>query len=226
MWQFRLIVFFAIFCCSCKSHVFFEDLYARKSSREKYFRRDYVPVEATCIFQGRVCHDIDIPGLPQGITNSRIFFDHDSITSLISIAFSEAFPGSSLNQVSGISNWRHCDYVGKDLSGIFDLPSSFQSQACNRIVYLQLQITTQTGKRIEGGGGLEWAEDMGDDRHLIEYKLITSIYQNDTLIYMDNRAYWTRVASARGEQLHYQVPQEVIDTLVKLSLEEYFKRMK
>jgi hypothetical protein len=87
-------------------------------------------------------------------------------------------------------------------------------------------VSTQSGKRIEGGGGLEWAEDMGDDRHLIEYKLITSIYQNDTLIYMDNRAYWTRLIAERGTSVQHHVPQEVIDTLVKLSLEEYFKRMK
>jgi hypothetical protein len=87
-------------------------------------------------------------------------------------------------------------------------------------------VSTQSGKRIEGGGGLEWAEDMGDDRHLIEYKLITSIYQNDTLIYMDNRAYWTRLIVERGSRVQHNVPQEVIDTLVKLSLEEYFKRMK
>lgn len=67
--------------------------------------------------------------------------------------------------------------------------------------------------------------DTFNDKHIIEYKLITSIYQNDTLIYMDNRTHWTEVFSERGEQLKYHVPQVVIDSLVTLTLQEYFKRM-
>lgn len=72
---------------------------------------------------------------------------------------------------------------------------------------------------------MEAAMDMGDDKHLLEYKLTTAIYQNDTLIYMDNRTHWTEVFSERDEQLTYYVPQVVIDSLVTLTLQEYFKRM-
>lgn len=72
---------------------------------------------------------------------------------------------------------------------------------------------------------MEFSHDTGDDIHRIEYKLITSIYSNDTLIYMDNRTYWTEIISERDEQLTYHVPQVVIDSLVTLSLQEYFKRL-
>ncbi|MCC5929450.1 MAG: hypothetical protein JJU28_09415 [Cyclobacteriaceae bacterium] len=86
-------------------------------------------------------------------------------------------------------------------------------------------ITSYTYRNIEGGGGLTFVEYMGNDRHSFEYKLVTSIYQNDTLVYMDNRAYWTEVFSERGERLRYQVPQVVLDSLVSLTLKEYFKRV-
>ena len=59
----------------------------------------------------------------------------------------------------------------------------------------------------------------------IEYKLVTAIYQNDSQIYMDNHGFRTEFFSERDEQVKCQVPQIVIDSLVTLSLQEYFKRM-
>jgi hypothetical protein len=108
------------------------------------------------------------------------------------------------------------------------LISSIQSacQDCDAVIIPQLKITSKSLKNTYWGGPTGFSEDLGDDKHFLEYKLVTSIYRNDTLIYMDNRTHWTEVISERGQQLEYQVPQEVIDTLVKLSLEEYFKRMK
>jgi hypothetical protein len=215
---FHLILFFGMFLSSCKGHFFYEDLYTRANRREIKFAELYRKQDTFCISKIQFCHLIGHRGIN---TSSSIFFDPKSIGNSLKLSYSKFFQPLSCNRnKENIENIiiQNCYSTEKKLK-LFN-------NCCDNIILPKLIITSNSGKNTEGGGGITFVQDMGDDRHLLEYKLITSIYQNDTLIYMDNRAYWTRVISERGEQLHYQVPQEVIETLVTLSLEEYFKRVK
>lgn len=216
MKTFRLIIIFGILLSSCKNYFFLEDFYARANRKEKFLLESYPTNRTFCIPRIEYCHQIDYRA---NITCCGISFDQKSIGNSLNLSFAGLFHLSSCNK-------NEESFIIQNCSSGVEKNGSASNNCCDNRIVPKLIITSNSGKNTAGGGGLTFVEDMGDDRHLIEYKLITSIYQNDTLIYMDNRAYWTRVASARGEQLQYQVPQEVIDTLVTLSLEEYFKRMK
>jgi hypothetical protein len=211
-----LIIVFGILLSSCKNYFFLEDVYARVNRKERFFLESYETKGIFCFPKIEFCHQIDHRA---NITGSRISFDPMSI-------------GNSLNQsLSGLFQLSSCDeikesFIIQDCSPRVEKNGNLSNDCCENSFVPKLIITSNSGKNTAGGGGLTFVEDMDDDRHLIEYKLITSIYQNDTLIYMDNRAYWTRLIAERGSRVQHHVPQEVIDTLVKLSLEEYFKRMK
>ncbi|MBX2947294.1 MAG: hypothetical protein KF725_15805 [Cyclobacteriaceae bacterium] len=142
------------------------------------------------------------------------------------MAYTKSFSDVKFVSNSKTSFDANCHFAAKVLPQNFKISENDSSERYSNIIIPQLRILSKSIKSVYWGGPMGFSEDMGDDKHLLEYKLITSIYKNDTLIYMDNRTHWTEVFSERGEQLHYQVPQEVIDTLVTLSLEEYFKRVK
>jgi hypothetical protein len=191
-----------------------ENYYGRANRKERKFLKSYQETDSICIPKIRFHHKSNTG---RGTTGSLSIRQEDIVSSLsqsYSNSFNLSFCGSNKDspsiEDSFLKNNRdiYHDMYGKE------------------VIVPDLIITSYTSRNIEGGGGLTFVEDMGNDRHRVEIKLVSSIYQNDTLVYMDNRTYWTEVLSERDERLRYQVPQEVIDTLVKLSLEEYFKRMK
>lgn len=95
------------------------------------------------------------------------------------------------------------------------------------MVKLFLKINYHSSMNIVSGIVVETSNDAGNDKHHLKYKLALALYnERNNLIYIDNRAHWTNVFSERGEQLEYEVPQKVVDSLVKLSLQEYYKRLK
>lgn len=189
------------------------------------FQNGYQNQDTFCVQKVKICHFSEIPGLRYAITGSSISFDYSAIESSLKHSYSRLLQISICKNDHNSHLQQDCNYTEKTLSKNLKADYSADNEYCANILIPQLSISSKSGKRIEGGGGMEFAEDMGDDKHLLEYKLITSIYKNDTLIYMDNRAHWTEVISERGKKLHYQVPQEIIETLVTLSLEEYFKRV-
>ena len=220
-----LILLLSSFLYSCKSHVFYEDLYARKNGKQKMFQEAYQKLDNYCINQIKICHFTEPPGIKWAITGSSISLDQNSIENSLKQSYSRLFQISYYEREIGYLLKNDCNSIEHILTT--NQKSESTNFTCYRnMIIPQLSITSKSGKRIEGGGGMEFAEDMGDDRHLLEYKLITSIYRNDSLIYMDNQAHWTSVHSERGEKLNYMVPQEVIDTLVTLTLQEFFKRVK
>lgn len=214
-----LIMFISL---GCKNHAFYTDLYARDGRRNLLLLKTYPKVQEAKISDIFICHKNE-PTVAS--TGSRVILNRNSIKSTIAFAFGNHFEVEDLVVVENAFFNRDCNSQQKRA---LEKVSSRSHKPKGLEIELSpiLEIITRSGKRTEGGGGLEFLEDMGDDKHLLEYKLTTAIYQNDTLIYMDNRTHWTEVFSERGEQLMYQVPQVVIDSLVTLTLQEYFKRVK
>lgn len=216
------LLFFTLLLFGCKNHAFFTDLYARDGRKNFLVLNAYPKVLEAQISSIHICHNNEptISG-----TGSRVILDRHAIKSSISLAFAHHFEVRDLAMPGNAFFDRNCNYQQTEALEKAGLKSHRPKREEIDLSPI-LEIITRSGKRTEGGGGLEFLEDMGDDKHLLEYKLTTAIYQNDTLIYMDNRTHWTEVFSERGEQLMYQVPQVVIDSLVTLTLQEYFKRVK
>lgn len=210
---------------SCKSAFFYTGLYTRADRRSVFYLKNYSQQALFCIPKFRSCHYTELRGNALAMSFGKIFFRRDSIDRMILTSYNRFFDVSGHLPLESTFFDRKCDTPHKLFSENLNNFHSDSGEACENVILPTLIITSNSGKHIQGGGGMEPAEDMGNDKHIIEYKLITSIYQNDTLIYMDNRTHWTEVFSERGEQLMYQVSQVVIDSLVTLTLQEYFKRM-
>lgn len=216
-----LFLLMALGIHSCKNSFFYNGLYTRADRKAKYFENQYPSIESVFIPRFETCHKL-VTG--SRITN-RIYFLRDSIDQSLLHAYGRYF--NSLAEVQeGPRFFDHFCGIPTStfLQGELDFDVNEGSIPAHTLLPT-LQITSASGRHIVGGGGMEFSHDTGDDIHRIEYKLITSIYSNDTLIYMDNRTYWTEIISERDEQLTYHVPQVVIDSLVTLSLQEYFKRL-
>ncbi len=207
---------------SCKNSFFYTDLYTRADRKSKFFTQSYSRQTEFCIQNIEACHFTETTGLLS--TNGKIYFNRDFIELIIQQAYSRNLNVSSISTSKQDFFDKKCTIPNKLLAAS-NAPSHRIEMLCKNFVLPQFSISTKSIKRTEGGGGMTPAFDVGDDKHLLEYKLTTAIYQNDTLIYMDNRSHWTEVISDRGEQLIYQVPQVVIDSLVTLTLQEYFKRI-
>jgi hypothetical protein len=216
-----LCLFFVVSLQACKGPVFYSETYVRADRKSRFILDVYSVKDQMNIYQTGI--SLIVNPANRLSTSSEISFSKDSIDRSVKKALSGIFTNSRLCCEQSLDFGQ--DYNSKDEVLRFNLLNESDLCRCEQMVLIpQLRITSKSIKSVDFGAGLVY--DTGDDKHLLEYKLVTSIYRNDSLIYMDNRTHWTEVISARGEQLQYQVPQEVIDTLVKLSLEEYFKRMK
>lgn len=216
MKRFYLLLLLVLILSSCgKNFLMLDDHYARANRKERMFLKSYHKTDSICIPRIKFRHEANIG---RG-TNGRVSIRREDVGNSIIQSFSRSFSMSFCdgNKESPLIQENEFSKSSPDNNG---------NSCCKKIIVPDLIITSYTSSNIEGGGGLTFVEDMGNDVHRFDYKLVTSIYQNDTLVYMDNRAYWTQVFTERDERLRYQVPQVVLDSLVSLTLQEYFKRVK
>ncbi|QOI98553.1 MAG: hypothetical protein HRU69_14150 [Flammeovirgaceae bacterium] len=210
---------------SCKNAFFYTDLYTRANRKSTFFEKNYDAINTLTINDIRICREFDWPGTRYQ-TRGRILFQRDSLEESIRNALENHF-SKVIYETSQKPFWdENCDSI---------VVKNYRSKARAFVgskhkehsIFAALNITPRTAKNIDAGILIEAPfPDLGNDIHRIEYKFIVAIFKNESLIYMDSRSHWTEVFSERDEQLHYQVPQEIIETLVTLSLEEYFKRVK
>ncbi|MBL7844504.1 MAG: hypothetical protein JNK44_11620 [Cyclobacteriaceae bacterium] len=211
---------------SCKNAFFYTDLYSRANRKSTFFEKNYNPINTLTIDEIRICREVDWPGRHR--TRGKIFFQRDSLEESIRNALENHF-NKVIYKASQKPFWdENCDSIV--VKNYRSKAKAFEGQEHKEYsIFAALNIVPQTSKNVDVGqvgvGQVEFI-DLGNDIHRLEYKFIVAISENRTLLYMDSRSHWTEVFSERDEQLHYQVPQEVIETLVTLSLEEYFKRVK
>jgi hypothetical protein len=209
-----------ILTVACKNSIFYPNHFIRQNKKSTFIKSGYA-YEDSILLKVNLCHYHNLEWTPN--TTGNLVLNPLQIQHNLIQSYSRYFSFIQEPKIEKAYFGVDCDIKAEDIlskatpqkDGIHSSPQLFAS----------LRISSASMKRLEGGGGLEIAEDMGDDKHRMEYKLITSVYKNGTVIYMDSRIHWTNIFSDRGEQLKYQVPQVVIDSLVTLTLQEYFKRM-
>lgn len=217
------LVFLIFASISCKNASFYKNRYTRADRGSRLFHEQYSTENDYCLGEIRNCHFIKTPGFLS--SSGKIFFTLDSIENTLRMSYSRQLSVISVEPTERVFFDRNCAVPPGVINSESDILSRESEKRCPFLIYPQFEVMSNSIKNMDGGGGMEAAMDMDDDKHLLEYKLTTAIYQNDTLIYMDNRTHWTEVFSERGEQVIYQVPQVIIDSLVTLTLQEYFKRM-
>jgi hypothetical protein len=223
--KYLLLILTLLSLCSCKNSFWYTDLYTRKSNRLKQVNRSYEKLEIVELGNFHLCYFYN----PSGIVRrevGKLEIDPGQVADSALDSYRTNFNELVVKESDvSISNTK-CLFDSKDSFVRFNQDSHSIPEKNHIRLYSQLSFTVESQRNLEGGGGMELTEDMGDDRHKLEYFLITALVQDDEIVYLDNRVHWTEVFSERGEQLKYEVPQIVIDSLVSLSLEEYFKRVK
>ena len=216
-------LFLILSLTACKNAAFYTDMYTRVGKKSTFLQKQYELTDSLEVKEIRICLQPEIP--TRYYTSGEIIFRRDSLGASLQRAITRHFK-PIYNQSQWKQFWEsNCEsFTAKKHRVLERKPQDRQNQKHSLVAVLN--ISSLTSKRIEGGGGISWPEDMGDDIHRLKYKLIVAIFQNETLLYMDSRTHWTEVISERGTQLKYQVPQVTIDSLTSLSLRECFKRAK
>lgn len=222
--RYLLISILLFVISSCKNGFFYTDLYVRKTSSLKHIQKHY-----------ESDYKIKVAGLhfcllenPSGIVRKSVgslTITHSQIVDNLITSYGNRFEDFAFNEKSiDISN-AQCRWQNKEsiIQSIKDDPKNCESQI---ELYAQLKLVIESQRNLDGGGGLELTEDLGNDKHVMEYFLITALSKDGSLIYMDNIIHWTEVFYDRGEIIQYNIPQETIDSLVTLSLEQYFERVR
>jgi len=216
---FFIIVFASLI--SCKNSFWYTNLYTRKSSKLKQFRENYKAVDNVQLGKLHLCYSYN-RSRKQVVGNLQV--ETSQLIDSLLESYSRKFDHLNVSESAISIDGTRCLFDSK--KSINALHQGTKSTIETPVkLYCQLSVIVASQRNLEGGGGLELTEDMGNDKHLLEYYLITALAQGESLLYIDNRVHWSEAFSERGEQLKYEVPQIVIDSLVTLSLEEYFKRV-
>jgi hypothetical protein len=219
-WFFWLI-FLTGLLYSCKNSFFYNNGYARKYQKLKRVDKNYNVIDRAVM----VGLDLCILEQSSDFTSGKIIFNREQLISQTIESFKKKFTHfdfieKNIDVSNGPCNSKLSGGFLDHLNFVSD--SNFQNSVN---LFSKLFIYGHSQRNREGAGGLELSIDLGNDRHALEYTLITGLMIGDSIIYVDTRTHWTNTFSERGEQLKYHVPQVVIDSLVTLTLQEYFKRM-
>lgn len=223
-----VVLFLCItFLSSCLDFKYFTNKYSRDSKSSTFFQKSYTTVNDIKLSKIRICKKRNDPSRTNiEKTQGNVIFDINSIKNSLKKHLKSNLKNLNYKNNQDV-NWdKSCkNLTHKTLQKKELLPESYLKEDYHMEVAFNINYVTKKNLDISGYWGSSDYADLGNDISKIEYKLIIALFYQNNLIYMDNQAHWTEVFSKRGEELHYEVPQGVIDTLVTKSLAEYKKRM-
>lgn len=222
----RNLVFILLLSTSlvnCKSMFFYEDSYSRKNRKNTHFEPIYSSIDSVIIRKFILCEE-NLEAVNK--TDGQIEFNRVKLKSSVVKSLRDKFQSvryvlnyGSIDRNDNCEQYIHNNFLKSK-------ESFYQNQTSNYILDISFSIEYISSKNTDVDAmSASPYNDLGNDKHAIEYKIILALSKENTLIYLDNQAHWTKVFSERGEQLQYEVPQKVVDSLVSLSLEEYYKRL-
>lgn len=222
----KAIIYFTsiIFLISCKSSLNYFESYARDGKKSTYLKKKYKRIDAINKVKIKLCKEREIPIL--GHTDGAITFNSKSLKEAIVNSMKNHFKNIEHKESNtGAWSWG-CEQVNaKNYRNSKTELAESNTNTEKNYVDVTFQLKYMTSKNIEYGAFFESSADLGNDAHQVKYKIIVALFKNGVLEYMYNQAHWTVILSERSEKLHYEVPQEVIDTLVNNSLKEYYNRL-
>lgn len=222
------IFFFLLLFTSCKSHLFYLDSYSRDGKRTTFHKKEYKKPNSIFLNSIVFCKQKKDPTYLQYYkTGGDIIFNINSLEKIIRKSLKNSFINITHDEHIDDIKWSNsCKNIDSNTFRNKEiLPNSFSSKRYHIQVSFNIDYLIKKNLESDVSGGFTYA-DLGDDLSEIKYKLVVALFFKDDLIYMDNHAHWTKIYSKRGEKLHYEVPQNIIDSLVTKSLAEYKKRLK
>lgn len=188
-----------------------------------FFFENYESIDSISISELSFCKNRKIPTMNS--TSGQIRFN----TRALEVSLKKSIEKNLAEIRNNVTRKQSWDFdCSKILKNDLVAPNEQKLKGLGKAYSLRINfvIDYHSSKNIDSGTLIETSNDLGNDEHHIKYKLVLALLNStESIIFMDNRAHWTEVFSERGEQLEYEIPQKIIDSLVTLSLEEYYKRL-
>jgi len=77
----------------------------------------------------------------------------------------------------------------------------------------------------EGGGTVGFSSPTGEDVHIISHEVVIALYKNSELVFLNSKARIDREIVPSGTPITHEFPQEVLDTLMHMTLEPLLRQM-
>jgi len=205
------IYFIVFFLVSCRSN--------------HHFKKNYSEIDSIEKVSIRLCKDRKIPIL--GYTSGSITFNSKSLRSKILNSIKEKhFYVAEHDELDRFLWDTNCDnLIARNFKDSNKSIKNKNTTSNKYFINISLHLTYMTRKNIEYGAAFEPSVDIGNDAHEIKYKFVLALFKNKLLEYMDRQIYRITIFSPRNENINYEVPQKIIDSLVTKSLAEYKKRL-
>jgi hypothetical protein len=213
---------------SCNTAFFnVEGTYTRQGKASSYFEQKYNLIDTPIYADVRICKTEKIITVEKFKTNSKITFDTESINLHLKESLNKKFKNIIHYSKEKTFWFNNCRDLNKKKVLNSDISDISFSKHKGYEIKINFDVTYSTRKKADVDATIITTYEILDyDVHFMEYKLIFAMFNNQKLIYMDNNVTWESVDSKRGEKINYEVPQNIIDSLVTKSLAEYKKRLK
>jgi len=226
MKNFNFIILITILFASCKGLLPYSKYYERDSRNSTFLKNSYQKTNFIKVSKMVLCQNRNESDIRVSKTKGDLVFNKMQIEKSIQNSFQKSF-SNIIYEPNKITNWEtSCNNFTKDiLMNKNIIPKNETNRAYHMWISFDIDYTIEKNLDFSGFWGASTYEDIADDISKIKFKLVTSLFYNDSLIYMDNHAYNTWIRTVRGKPFYYEVPQNIIDSLVTKSLAEYKKRL-
>ena len=197
----------------------------RGERASKHYKKRYKPIDSIKINKIRICkkqnNDINEKLRTDGKLNIRLENIEQDIIGRLKNNFN--YVDYKLHNDT-MSNF-NCAYLTRKnvLSGNYKIETR-TSNRYNLELTFELFYTSTRDPIIDGFFGRRIGV-WDNDRHFIHHVLRIAIFYKNELIYMDNYIYQKEIFSGIDKNVHHEVPQQIIDSLVAGSLSEYYERL-
>jgi len=201
----------------------FDIVYGRMDRKSTFFQNEYSPIDTLIINKIILCkNEIETRDF-RFYSKGKININANYFGGTIVKSLNRKFKNVKFDFDSDTTRKGNCYYI-KNRS----LPSNYHLDLKYKNDYninLTLNIEYNSGRNSESDGFWGLVKLEGDS-HELKYVLRVAISNSNELIYVDNVRTTVKVLSEKDETINYEVPQNIIDSLVTKSLAEYKKRLK
>ena len=208
---------------SCVTIDPYQNFWYRQNKRSNYFKKKYEPIDNVKINSLILCKKEEKVHQSIKSEGSLSITTQDIEKSIVS-QLKKYFENVDYNVKEDTLTKYNCGLLNKKniLSGIYE-PNFKLGDIHSANITFEIILKSYRDNYKDGFYG--GTELLDNDKHIVNFVFRFALFDGKELIYMDNYVYSKAMISEINENVEYQMPKGIVDTLVNKSLIEYHKRL-
>lgn len=221
-----ILLLFSFLIVSCYAHDYYLTYYYRSDRGNTYFEKKYLkPIDTVNLSRIALCKRGTF-GEGKLSTRGKLNIKIDKVQENIINSLQNHFVFVNTN-LKGSSKWASFCKKQNKKEILSDSYKYNLNNTINYNMFLSFKVEYKSSRDSSIDSFYSGAVELLDnDEHVVKYALHLTIFHDYKPIYMDNSGHTMILETQLNENINYDVPKHVIDSLVTKSLEEYRKRLK